>query len=851
MRRAVFASLVLVPTLLACPSPTGTDGDDPVVTPDPKDPDPIDPIDPTDPACADVAPVVEVLTERCLACHAGATFPDLRFDALPLLLETASLTRSGSALVVAGDPEASFLFHKVAGTQGVDGGALMPLGVANPIDEVDVIRTWIEAGAPTACDINLTTPVIDPDPNSLDQDALFVCDGEPSSSPARLRRLQKEEFIHAVGRTTSFSARRSQVRQNPFEQAPGKLYSTFSDDVSVDTATLDLHLLQLPKVNANWTSRNHNDGFGERMQRIYNDGELFCIFNETTPTTACIDYYLDTFLRQGLLFRAPTEGERDRLRAFLVEVLDEEAGDVSARKDSLYLVGQAAWLMSGALFRTELGDPDAANAVDVAAGRRPLTDDELALSLSMLLSTHPVGSSLMEIPAIDGDLDWETPFDGYFGAIARARDDGSINESETIAALIDLYATGIDAARRDVDFDGGARRPRGEYWVAPRIRNFFREYFDYGDVSAVFKDTPAATTAFHGQFRGNPMFDPTTVAYTNLQEGFHGREPVFIEQLDDTIARMIIETDAANGSGADADLFQTLLTGRRWRLPSNLAGTNGDTCTTNADCTTAGFNRCLTSHGLCGSSTSQNQINFGRIFSVGDIPNTSEARWVELPADERGGVLTHPAWLSTHGGAFEDEASIVHRGKWIRERLFCETVPGLENVQVQAQLGPSEPGLTARARLAAATETGPDSATCLGCHRLMNPLGNAFEIYNHAGILRVDDHGFGPNGTTVVDNAPDPALNRAYDSPMALSEALSSSSHARRCFVRHAFRYFAGRNETLGDRCTLASMEDAFTGGSFTELLKAFAQSDAFRYRSVDDLDDVDEDDEAADEVTP
>ncbi|HEY1100682.1 MAG TPA: DUF1588 domain-containing protein [Myxococcota bacterium] len=785
--------------------------------------------------CDVVAPALTVFAERCIGCHDGSTFPDLRADAIASLHETASLTRPESMLIVPGSPDDSFLFKKMSGTQGDDGGALMPLGAATPIDEVGIIRTWIAAGAPTTCD----DVVIEPpayDPNSLDQQALFQCSGEPSSSPARLRRVQQLELQHAVGRTGSFSSRRSQIANNPFTQVPGKPYTTYPDDVSVDAATLDLFLLQLPKINANWTSRDHNDGFGERMQRIYDGADVRCIFSGVTPTEPCIDTYLDVFLRQGLLFRDATDDERAHLRAFLIEALAEEAGDASKRKDTLYLVGQAAWLTSGALFRRELGDEN----VDVDdAGRRPLRADELALALSQLLSTHPVGSSLAGTAVVAGDPDWEQPFDGFFGAIARARDDGSLDADAdavdvTIGALLRERLTGVEASRPDLAFDGNTRPPRGEYFVASRVRDFFREYLGVTEIGAVFKDTPAATTAFHGQYTGNPMFDPTTIAFTNLQQGFHGRESTFAQQLDDTIARLIVEAD----DGGD-DFFHALLTSRTWRLPSNLAGTNDDVCTSNADCTDTVFRVCITRVGRCGSSTASSQLNFNRIFSTGDIANTHEARWVTLPEDERGGVLTHPAWLSTHGAAFEDDASLVHRGKWIRENLLCQTVPGLENVQVEAQLGPTAPDLPARERVRRATETGPASTTCLGCHRLMNPLGNAFELYNHAGILRVDDHGHAPDGSTVLDNAPDETLNRSYATPMELSAALATSAHARRCFVRHTFRFFAGRDETLADGCTLTQMEDAFAGGSFNEMLIAFAQSDAFRYRHVDTATDT------------
>ena len=92
--------------------------------------------------------------------------------------------------------------------------------------------------------------------------------------------------------------------------------------------------------------------------------------------------------------------------------------------------------------------------------------------------------------------------------------------------------------------------------------------------------------------------------------------------------------------------------------------------------------------------------NTGEIYDVSTIiAENATARWVTLPANQRAGVLTHPAWLGSHGGNFEDDPSAVHRGKWVRENLLCGWVPPLSSVRVQAMVGPHAPDKNARARL--------------------------------------------------------------------------------------------------------------------------------------------------------
>jgi len=129
-----------------------------------------------------------------------------------------------------------------------------------------------------------------------------------------------------------------------------------------------------------------------------------------------------------------------------------------------------------------------------------------------------------------------------------------------------------------------------------------------------------------------------------------------------------------------------------------------------------------------------------------------------------------------------------------------------------------------------------NAETCFGCHQYMNSLGYPFELFNHAGYLRAEDHGEAPDGSTVVDNLPDPALNRAYANPFEFLEAVGQSAYARRGMIRHAFRYFMGRDEQLEDQCTLVEMEEALEStGSFLTMIEALIVSDTFSRRRVQD----------------
>jgi hypothetical protein len=71
--------------------------------------------------------------------------------------------------------------------------------------------------------------------------------------------------------------------------------------------------------------------------------------------------------------------------------------------------------------------------------------------------------------------------------------------------------------------------------------------------------------------------------------------------------------------------------------------------------------------------------------------------------------------------------------------------------------------------------------------------------------------------------------------PRDMVRKLADSERCRQVFVRHAFRFYLGRNETLSDAKTLQEADRAYveSGGSFRALLVSLLTSDSFLYRST------------------
>ncbi|MGB0326328.1 MAG: DUF1588 domain-containing protein [Akkermansiaceae bacterium] len=224
-----------------------------------------------------------------------------------------------------------------------------------------------------------------------------------------------------------------------------------------------------------------------------------------------------------------------------------------------------------------------------------------------------------------------------------------------------------------------------------------------------------------------------------------------------------------------------------------------------------------------------------------DFPTTQP---FQVP--NRKGILTHPAWLVAHSQNTETDP--VRRGKWIREKLLAGFVPDVP-ITVDAQI-PEDHHKTLRGRL--------DSVTlkqeCWKCHVHMNPLGLPFEIYDDFGRYRLQEalehpdnvvkKGRGKfsadtyktlpvNPTGVLDGTGEKSLDGEVRDAFDLIDRLVKSRRVQQSIIRHAFRYFMGRNEMLSDSQTLIDAEKAYvqSGGSFKMVILSLLSSDSFMYR--------------------
>ena len=197
------------------------------------------------------------------------------------------------------------------------------------------------------------------------------------------------------------------------------------------------------------------------------------------------------------------------------------------------------------------------------------------------------------------------------------------------------------------------------------------------------------------------------------------------------------------------------------------------------------------------------------------------------PEGERLGILTHPSWLVSHSDAMDNHA--ILRGRWVRERLLGGGIPDVP-ITVDAML-PDEPNTTLRHRMRVTREK-----YCWTCHEKMDPLGLPFEMYNHAGVFRTEELDKPVDSSGAIIDSGDPALDGPVKDALEMIQKLSASERVEQVFVRHAFRFWMGRNETLNDRHVLQAAHKAYkdSGGSMKALITSLVTSDAFLYRKVE-----------------
>jgi hypothetical protein len=517
------------------------------------------------------------------------------------------------------------------------------------------------------------------------------------------------------------------------------------------------------------------------------------------------------FLFEALTFRPPTATESDNYLAIVKQSIEK-----LGKKDGAVLGLSSIFLDRDALFRPELAEnplkkPD-------QHGRVMLQDWELGLAVNHALRYIKPDDELRKA-VIEGRM--------------RTREDVK-REVERMLA------------------DDSIRKPR--------ILQFFRDYFDYDLGGYICKDTKALVetgVSTRGTSHYSAMFDATASTDRLIELVLQEDKDVLTQLLttnqvvatkednvyfgerrakEEVAAAKEAAEEQARIEAAELKNLENEVAELEARLQAN-PGEKGTQRSLNRKKKMLEGAKQKAAAAKNGRRTNENpnvaeaDLSGPRIYarvsrrSFGNGSMKPDRILATVPEGQRLGILTHPSWLVSHSDAMDNHA--IRRGRWIRERLLGGGIPDVP-ITVDAML-PDEPQNTLRERMRVTRQD-----YCWTCHKKMDPLGLPFEMYNHAGLFRTTELGKPVDTTGEIIDSGVPALDGKVANALEMIQKLADSQRAEEVFVRHAFRFWMGRNETLNDAPVLQAAHRAYhdNGGSLKALLTSLLTSDAFLYRT-------------------
>ena len=486
------------------------------------------------------------------------------------------------------------------------------------------------------------------------------------------------------------------------------------------------------------------------------------------------------FLFESLTLRPPSENET----ALYLGIANKSITALG-KEEGVFLGLVPIFLDRDALFRPELcenGKPD-------AHGRVMLQGDELALAVNAAFSYIRPENDHLRTALAEGHL--------------KTRED----------------------VQREV-----TRILNDETIRKPRILQFFREYFDYDRAATICK-TRKSIVDQGAHYESHPAVINSMIANTDgLIEIILREDKNVLKELL-TTDRVIYQpyTSVRLHRGMTTDIAYFINRGKPFdpiRVYDKNLVAKGEEERMQHEVR----NRNQLNHIL--PNPAQPIYVRQSQFDNGIFPPAKDALKAITTVDtkERLGILTHPVWLVAHSDAMDNHA--ISRGRWIRERLLGDAVPDIP-ITVDAKL-PDEPHSTIRHRMRVTREK-----DCWRCHQKMDPLGLPFEKYNHLGMLLdtkpSNNWGHPVDTTGEIILSGDPALDGPIKDPLEMIQKLANSERVQQVFVRHAFRFWMGRNETLNDAPILQAAHRAYrdNNGSMKALITSLITSDAFLYRKV------------------
>ncbi len=728
--------------------------------------------------------VPQFLVTHCTDCH-GGTDPEAN---LPLDVVSTDFTIATTADT----------WQRVL--EQITLGQMPPVSSEQPdADEAARLKAWIRSklhsvNQTAMIDHKLRSPEFG---NHVNHERLF--DGSisgPASSPPRLWRLNPHVYDRLVDRIGEGLGRETAIHQ-PFALDEGKgVIADYAAQNVADSATLQLLLMNcqtLTDFQTTGVSVRDHEGRSRLINRTPPAFEAI-IQQDSAPSIEQLQAAIEYQYRL-LLERDPTASEAERLIKLCQRAI-KMGGNARGLKTML----QAILLQPEAVYRMELG----LGPLD-QHNRRRLSPTELAFALARAITDKGPSEINVTWPLNSAE--------GTRKSLLELANQGSLQEPAQIRSVVRQILDDNNMSTANY------RMFTEDHKIGnTRVLRFFREFFGYHHAPKVFKD---AKRIGHGErYLTDRMVDDADQLVMHLFD----RDKDVLRRLLTTNEYFVAYLGSLEHIKADMHYIKTNVNDAGFEFNSAYVKRLEDSGR----------------HPIpIEGPDSRMYVGFYNIDHENwDYPTEQPFR---LPKQERAGILTHPAWLIAWSGNFDNDP--IRRGKWIRTHLLADTIPDVP-LDVNAVV-PEDPHKSLRDRL-----TVTRAEYCWQCHAKMDPLGLPFERYDDFGRYRdreiigqllsifperhEDAKTLAIDTSGAIDDSGDAKLDGSVADVHELAARLADSDRVRQSFVRHAFRFWMGRNETLADSPTLMAADKAYleNGGSMKAMIASLLSSDSFLYRS-------------------
>lgn len=188
-----------------------------------------------------------------------------------------------------------------------------------------------------------------------------------------------------------------------------------------------------------------------------------------------------------------------------------------------------------------------------------------------------------------------------------------------------------------------------------------------------------------------------------------------------------------------------------------------------------------------------------------------------------------------------DSSSPTQRGHLVRSRILCQDVPP-PPAGLDTKFTPNANLKTTRDQYLQG-HAAPDHQPCYGCHKIMDPIGVAFEHYDAFGKYRTTENGVEIDDTGTIYAATTDADGTVHDvdikglsGPNSLQAYLAQSDEVKNCLVRYWSYYAFGTASWPQDKCTYDGIRKEAAGQSYSlkSVLTAILHSKRFTSRVVE-----------------